>query len=593
MDGRIKMTTYELALQEAKKYGIEADFLTEPALPSFEIRASGGRLVIAAPNDVELLYGVYASAEKFGGYAFLEPGRDLYRQEDKVTALPIADGVLIPAKAPLLKTRGFIQEFPFDDETGILFDWMAKNGLNYLDTWLKYYDDIPEDMKEAARIRGIEIEPGHHSFNYWIPGEKYARKHPDFMAMINGRRIAPSGNLELLLSEQLCTTNPELREEFVRRMVEYCQAHPEVRTISLIPNDGFGWCECPECSKFYDENAKGDLYSVSSHVYKADRIYHDFLKEVGRKFHDIMPDRRITLCAYVNYCRPAPGMTLDKGMVVSFASYWRCINHAIDDPDCPVNSHYASDILAWRDARNGGEIYIYEYFMGVNFYLSLPMIHFHEMFREVRWYAEQGIDGLYTQFHIPHWTVYGPNYYMMARATRGDDEKETIDNFFRRRFGRDAEQGREFYDAVKKVQQSAGACHIPHPYSLLTRTTLAQYEKLAELAGKLAALEPDDIFRRELVLWTDFLCRFKILFDHNLAGQATETEVLQFLDWIRQQNNTRVFVKNRFEMYFSEVAKILREGRRWIHFGIDWEDQAILQEEKMFFCRKNSHLDGI
>ena len=137
---------------------------------------------------------------------------------------------------------------------------MAKNKMNYLLVWMKYYDELSDELKEFARIRGIEIESGHHNFNYWIPGKIYTNAHPDFFAEINGKRINPSTkDDELLLSEQLCTTNPKLRSEIVRRMVEYCDKHPEVKTISLVPNDGFGWCECENCSKFYDKNKKGDF----------------------------------------------------------------------------------------------------------------------------------------------------------------------------------------------------------------------------------------------------------------------------------------------------------------------------------------------
>ncbi len=55
-------TTLKLAEREARKYGINAVFTIDTTLPSFEVRAKNGRLVIAAPNDIELLYGVYACA---------------------------------------------------------------------------------------------------------------------------------------------------------------------------------------------------------------------------------------------------------------------------------------------------------------------------------------------------------------------------------------------------------------------------------------------------------------------------------------------------------------------------------------------------
>ena len=46
-------------------------------LPSFEVSFKENTLVIAGPTAVEILYGVYDFAEKFLGYFFFEPGRDI------------------------------------------------------------------------------------------------------------------------------------------------------------------------------------------------------------------------------------------------------------------------------------------------------------------------------------------------------------------------------------------------------------------------------------------------------------------------------------------------------------------------------------
>ena len=570
-------TTLQLAQDEARKYGVVACFAIEEALPSFEIRRIGGQLLIAAPNDLELLYGVYECAERFGGYTFFEPGRDRFDATLKVDACAPGqpDATLVPACPPRLKRRGFIQEFPFNADTPQLFDWMAKNKLNYLLVWMKYYDELADELKQAAALRGIVIESGHHNFDYWIPGKIYGKTHPEFFAEINGKRISPSGNAELLLSEQLCTTNPELRAEIARRMLEYCDAHPEVKTISLVPNDGFGWCECENCSKFYDKNEKGDFYSLSEHVYKADRIYHDLVRDVAARVNRVRPDLQITLVAYVNYCAPSQGFTLNSGMAVHFAPYWRCINHEINDQRCPINSHYANDLRQWCAAKRGGEVNVYEYYMGVNFYLSLPMVHFHEMFHELQWYHDIGADGILTQFHVPHWTVYGLNYYLMGKAARGEDETTAIDEILRRLFGTDAGEARAFYHNIKQLLLTMGNCHIPYPYSLFRRTALADYQKLHAQAQQLAEKQPEDRFRQELVVWMEYLCRFKEFFDLAHAQKATVADARRLLEWIHTHRDTRVFVHERFDSYFQAIQEALQNGRKWLHFNIDWEDEYI------------------
>ena len=572
----MKNPTYCLAQTELVKYNIEADLLLNKNFSAFEIRCVNGKPLIIAPNELELLYGVYDFAECFGGWSFFEVGKDRFDPARKKT--DFVDGILKKAVKPLIKRRGFIQEFPFDNQTEQLFDWMAKNKLNYLLVWMKYYDELSEDLKNFAHIRGIEIESGHHNFNYWIPGKIYGKTHPEFFAEINGKRIEPSENSTLLLSEQLCTTNQNLRNEIALRMVEYCEKHPEIKTISLIPNDGFGWCECEECSKFYNKNQHGDFYSVSRHVYKADKIYHDMLKSINEKLHALRPDINLTFCAYINYCVPSENFYLEKGMTVHFAPYWRCINHALDNPECEINSKYLEDIKKWSAVKRGGEINIYEYYMGVNFYLSLPVIHWEKMFREMQWYNKNGIDGILTQFHISHWTVYGMNYRLMAKAARGETET-AINEMLIEIFGKDAVEAENFYREIEKIMQDMGKCHIPYPRSILRRTSLSQFEHIYNLACSLSAKSPQEHFRQELVVWSEYLVRFKKLADKLFENTATVDDVDSLLIWVHNFSNSRIFVHPKFDMYFKAMKESIKNKKPWIHFNIDWEDQYILEHD--------------
>lgn len=572
--------TLEFAKQEMKRYGVEAELVREPRLLSFEIRNTGGKKEIAYPSEVEALYGIYDFAERFCGYTFFEPGRDVF---DAASIVSIPEGTAVPQRKALLKRRGLIQEFPFNDETPALFDWMAKNKLNYLLVWMKYYDNIPEEFKRAAALRGITIESGHHNFNYWIPGGKYGKEHPEFLAMLNGKRITPSGTMtELLMSEQLCTTNPDLRAEIVKNMLEYAEKHPELETLSLVPNDGFGWCECPECASLCPPENKGDFYSISEHVPKAGTIYHDLIRDVAARLHRTRPDLKLSFCAYINYCAPSPGFTLEPGVMVHMAPYWRCVNHTIDDPKCPINSGYANDIRAWCACRHGGDVNIYEYFMGVNFYLGLPMIHFEEMFHELAWYSKTGVDGILTQFHVPNWTVYGMNYLFMARAARGEQKTETISRLFRRLFGTDEKEAGEFYHALKRLPTEAGSCHITYPYSLFSRTGVESYETLHFIAQKLSRKAPENRFRQELTIWTDYLLRFKKLFDDYRRGTVSENQLSVFLEWVHSYRNTRIFVHDRFDWFFDEWKRAVRKHLPWLHYDIDWEDAYIRKHEKLW-----------
>ena len=559
-----------LIIAEMKHYDVKAELLIEPALPSFEIRAVNNKAIIAAPNETELLYGVYDYAERFNGWDFFEPGNDAFHPE--LVKEFSGDGVIVPAKEKNLKRVGFIQEFPFSDDSYKTLDWMAKNKANYLMVWMTYYDRMDEKIKDFAAARGIIIESGHHNFNYLIPPEKYRDEHPDFFAdtAVNRQRQL-AGMPEV--SRQLCTTNPDLRAELVKNLREYHKNHPEVTFLGLNPNDGFGWCECENCAKLYDKSSMGDSYCRSEKYYRANGIFNALIDDVGEQLHEVAPDLMVNFFAYVNYSTPAPDFKLKPGTGVHLALYWRCINHAINDPACGINSGYFRDILAWQKAKAGGDFNIYEYYMGINFYLAMPMLHFEMMFDEMELYSKCGVDGVSTQFWLENWSAYGINYYFMAKAARGEDFRESMERFYQTRFGKMAETARSFYGKLRKILQNLGDCHIPHLVSFLSRTTMAELEALrdeAELIGKNCPLLPGKVFP----LWVEYMIRFKRFYDLSLTRRTPAEEVREFLDWILAHEEAKLFVPERFNNFFKSWFADIESGKDWRYFTEnDWQTE--------------------
>ena len=560
---------------------VSITFTIDCQAKGFSVKVLDNALEFIAPTPLEILYAVYDMAEEYLGFCFFEPGVDALDTFGGTINLPVGK-YIIRNRVPALKLRGLVQEFPFSDEDYIIADWMVKNKLNLLQTWLKYYVNIPGEMLDYFEDRGIEITGGGHNFSFLIPAEKYAESHPEFFAERNGERIKPSASKSaLLLSEQLCTTNPELREELVKNIIELSKLHPRLKSLGLSPNDGFGWCECKECSKLYDKNAYGELYNLSEHVHEANKIYHQLVKYVNRRLREENCTIDLGFGAYINYCRPSEGMTVDKGMRSGLANYWRCINHKINDPECPVNSNYAQDLQRWMKVKNGGLFGIYEYYMGVNFYISLPMVHTDDIFDEVEFYEKTGVDTLVTQFHVPHWHVYGINFYCMANALYHKSRNATQKRMWNALFGKDADAGKRFYRQVRKLIESAGKCHIPYPYSLFNRTDLADYKNLHEMAKKLHRQSPRDEYRRDLVVWTEYLVRFKTFFDDYHAGKAGVKEIRQFRQWTLENcYGKRILRFASFNRYTQNIEQMISEGKKWLHFGLDWEDAYVVKHSQ-------------
>ena len=171
----------------------------------------------------------------------------------------------------------------------------------------------------------------------------------------------------------------------------------------------------------------------------------------------------------------------------------------------------------------------------------------------------------------------------MANALYGKKRNAVLKKLYYALFNTDASEGRSFFNRMKKLVLSAGSCHIPYPYALFSRTELKSYKQMHKLAEKLLEKLPYDSFRKDLVHWTEYLVRFKTFFDDYHAGKAGDKELKALRKWVKKISNTsNVVVTAKFMLYTDQILKNIADGKKWIHFGLDWEDAYI-----------NKHSEGI
>src|SRR5262249_29125827 len=78
---------------------------------------------------------------------------------------------------------------------------------------------------------------GHSWSGYIKPSEENKKRHPEWFALQkDGTR-----------GDQLCTTNPEVIDIFIRKVIGHFDQHPDDMVASISPNDGYGFCTCPRC----------------------------------------------------------------------------------------------------------------------------------------------------------------------------------------------------------------------------------------------------------------------------------------------------------------------------------------------------------
>lgn len=197
------------------------------------------------------MHGVYALLKELG-CNFLFPGRQRERIPE-YGGWPRFDRIAI-RREPWLEYRGlclYNTVKKTEQKTLDALDWMAKNGFNFLmssihredDTGCGKYghailwDEIGEKMMPELKKRGIVLDMSEHSTNYYFPSEKLFEQHPEWFALVNGKRAAG----------QICYSNPDAVEAYGNALADFTRENGDFEFMGIWPPDGGGYCECEKC----------------------------------------------------------------------------------------------------------------------------------------------------------------------------------------------------------------------------------------------------------------------------------------------------------------------------------------------------------
>jgi len=104
----------------------------------------------------------------------------------------------------------------------------------------KHYGALPASYANNFR-KGLLVHNygGDGLFGTAVPAEKYFAEHPEYFAMIGGKRRGEHS--------RLCVTNPEVKRLLLKEIQSKFDAGYEM--VELCHEDGYKRCECPECEK--------------------------------------------------------------------------------------------------------------------------------------------------------------------------------------------------------------------------------------------------------------------------------------------------------------------------------------------------------
>lgn len=412
----------------------------------FTIEADGKNLKITGSNERSAVYAVYAFLERHLGCRWPTPQEEVV---PKLDAIRLKDVKM--AQQAGMRVRGLIATPWWGPFGPGIVDWMAKNRMNFVIIGYPagYEESVEWRTANAAEAmwkkRGFMLAAGHHSFDFFVPPKTHFAAHPEYFALLGGQR-KPAGR-----SVQLCLSNPAVADVYVENVVAFGQRHPEVKMLALFPNDGFGWCQCDGCRKFYRSTCpiRPELKNPA-----ASDLYMDFMNRVVPRISAKLPDRVIASGAYVNYAQAPETVKPLSTMSVFYAVYDRNYykdpmpdSLKITNPDFPYMSKNIAD---WGHQLQGkGDLIIYEYYNGGVFchWQEIPLLEL--IAKEMSYYRAQGANGCITQYSSALADVCAVNTYALARFTwePGATPRAVLEDYCTARYGKAGPSMLKFYQA--------------------------------------------------------------------------------------------------------------------------------------------------
>ena len=419
------------------------------------IKTVGPHLVIAGGRQRGTMYGVYTFLEEVLGCRWYTA---------KVSHIPkqptISIGPLDIVQKPDFEYR---YDYYFD---GFDQDWAARRKSN----------GGTDEVHGGALSYGRFV----HTFYDLVPADKYYETHPEYYALIDGKRVkaAPSQG-------QLCLSNPDVLKIATETVLGWCKSNPNARIWSVSQNDYPRGCECEKCKAIDTEEG-----SPSGAVL---RFVNAIADEVAKQYPNVLID---TL-AYLYTEQPPKLARLRPNVRIRLCPIACCETHPYDTCDFHSNKSFMAAFDGWT--RMTDSLYIWHYSTAF-FHLLLPFPDLEQLPASLRMYKERGVKGIFMEGN----NFYGGHMdelkaYLLAKCMWNTkvDARAVREDFLNGYFGKAGKPTGEWLDLLHREVRARNIHMNPWPkppFKLMSPAVIAASDRLFDEAEKLA--DNPDILER-------------------------------------------------------------------------------------------------
>lgn len=325
------------------------------------LKTVGSDLVLLGQNGRGQIYAVYELFERYLGVKFLAWDSTIIPKVD-TASLPQIDY----AYAPPFEYRHI---WAYGYENGCIKGSYAPA----IAQRLRMGGTL--QMAEESAGGNIWTKPFSHSFHEMMPSAKYYPEHPEYYALVNGKRV------QGVVDAQFCLSNPEVLRICTEKVLEWCAEDPGPDVIiSICPNDGAGWCECEKCAAVLSE----EISQMGSVL----RFANALADAAAAKY----PGKRLCVFPYAGAKMP-PAKTKPRENVLAYFCHEGCYFHGFEA--CDLNSQSVNRLEQWRQLSSG-RLYYHQYMTNFGHYLA-PNQNLIGLVKDIRFIAAHGVKGVSVQ----------------------------------------------------------------------------------------------------------------------------------------------------------------------------------------------------
>ncbi len=400
-----------------------------------------------------------------------------------------------------------------------------------------------------------------HTFAFILPVEQYYSEHPEYYALVKGKRAREQ--------TQPCFSNHDVLSICVREVRKILQEYPAFDIVEISALDNKNRCECDECKELTE--------SLGNYT----DLVLNFVNQVADSVRLEFPDKKIEFLAYSNTRVPPLTVKPHDNVVVRICDHNICHIHGFSSCEDDNSKQFREGLVKWRSLTDN--LCCWEY--AVDFtWRNIPFPNFYALQDNLQQFAKIGLLSAFVQ---------GNNYsyngefqalriYVMTKLLWNPNSNldEVIDDFIYGYYGASAPYIRKYFDLIhsnirEDTHLTAAASYTESYYNeeLIDKARVL-FNKAKEVADN------DEILRR-VELEEFSVCLLKTLMNPKDAmkdGSYEQTKrILEREKVDIGSDNSKAIMKRRVAPYVSSNSRIERLYRRAVNWAFSIRERFFKQ----------------